>query len=602
MDESRKDSKQQQQQQQKQQNNDNSPKQEPAAAPGKNKKRRSLSQPTHLFARQASKHRLFRALSVNRLTEIQEETTNNSPLRGASLSSRLDIIVSNGGGGGGGAVKANTRRGLAEVLEDHRYYQELTKSLEQASAERKLEYMARTSSIRQNARLMTAWMLLFLTLSITFFVHYGGLTLPNAMLFAVYSLTTAGFGSVKIPFTTPFLIAVVVFIFVGLASVTILAATLYQWTAWRAYMAKQHKSASRKTLIGRIKKIYRSSELGRGLIVAAYLLAILWFGTIVMTFLENWNVMEAFYFATYVMTTVGYGSPVAPVTVAGTWFCVFWVPFNISFLSIYMGNLGRYYYMLTGWNARRIQRKLRKDSMLLSESEVVLTDAVAKATAATTTTTTTSTTAPAQMPEPGGNAPKTLDSMKDILDFVLTHVSVDDSETPTLPPSANFKNLTASQQKALAQWLQLPSPWGNSVFAANQSRKPSLPLILLVQERMAHIIATEIAGHVSPCTVKSESTLSVTLESMDKVLDKWLIPAGPVEEAFRVVALEALVVVGEHRLVTQGADAVFALGPFQVMEIFLPILAAMADAGTMEGWLARTEKQAGIYFPRASQV
>lgn len=248
--------------------------------------------------------------------------------------------------------------------------------------------------------------------------------------------------------------------------------------------------------------------------------------------------------------------------------------------------------MLTKWNAQRIQRMLEKDSIQLQQNEAALAEAIRFAT-----------TTIAVQSEPKVNTATTNQTtMKDILDLVLTHMLIDDTPNPTVEASDTYQNLSPGQQQALARWLRLSSTWENLIFKANKARLPSLPLILLVQERMAHIIATEIAGHVSPCAVKSESTLSVTLESMDDVLVKWLIPMGPVQEAFRVVAFEALVVVGEHRLLTQGADAVFALKPFEVLEIFSPLLAAMADAGTMEGWLARTEKLARIYFPRAGQA
>jgi hypothetical protein len=459
----------------------------------------------------------------------------------------------------------------------------LSQSVEQAFVERNYQLAAHTLSIQQNAKIVVAWMLFFLATSITFFVHVGNLTVPDAMLFTVYSVTTAGFGSIRIPHTTGFLVAVIVFIYLGLASVTILAATLYQWTAWKSSTAKKSRSASYQSIISRGKYIYRSSESGRAAITASYLLLLLFTGTIVMMFLEDWNLAEAFYFATYVMTTVGYGAPVAPKSLAGTIFCVFWVPFNVSFLSIYMGNLGRYYCMITGWNTNRIQRELHRRSMQLTAQEDALTRAVVNLTASTTK---------------HEKFPKRLNKMSDVLQFVLTQMSVDDS----LVDTSHYTFLSPKQKSFLQKWLLLPSQWGDSVFSANSSRKPSLPLLLLVQERVAFIIAKDIAGHVSPVGVKGETTVSVRLNTLDDVERKWLIPEGPIKQAFNIVAMEVLIVVGVHKLVMHGADAIFSLDPLEVVDIFTPLLAAMADAGTMEGWMARTEKLAEESFSRSSYV
>ena len=60
-------------------------------------------------------------------------------------------------------------------------------------------------------------------------------------------------------------------------------------------------------------------------------------------------------------------------------------------------------------------------------------------------------------------------------------------------------------------------------------------------------------------------------------------------KAFRVVAFEALYFVGEHGLITRGADALYDLSPFEFSGLFSPLLAALGDAETMEGWLASTQ-------------
>ena len=54
-------------------------------------------------------------------------------------------------------------------------------------------------------------------------------------------------------------------------------------------------------------------------------------------------------------------------------------------------------------------------------------------------------------------------------------------------------------------------------------RKPSFALRALVQERLAEIIATDVAGYQDSIEIK-EHTLSVTIDSLKQTLDRWKIP------------------------------------------------------------------------------
>ena len=57
--------------------------------------------------------------------------------------------------------------------------------------------------------------------------------------------------------------------------------------------------------------------------------------------------------------------------------------------------------------------------------------------------------------------------------------------------------------------------------------------------------------------------------------------------------------VGEHALITRGADAMFVLTPFEFHGLFSTLVAAMGDADIMEGWLARTDALAMVDLQRA---
>jgi len=119
------------------------------------------------------------------------------------------------------------------------------------------------------------------------------------------------------------------------------------------------------------------------------------------------------------------------------------------------------------------------------------------------------------------------------------------------------------------------------------AKKPTFALRVLVQERLAYIIAHEVAGYQSNVEIKN-NTLSVTIDSLKLTCEKWLIPKRATR-SFRAVAFELLYYVGERQLIVRGASAIFDLRPAEMQGIFGPVLAAMGDAGTMEAWLNRTQ-------------
>jgi hypothetical protein len=60
------------------------------------------------------------------------------------------------------------------------------------------------------------------------------------------------------------------------------------------------------------------------------------------------------------------------------------------------------------------------------------------------------------------------------------------------------------------------------------------------------------------------------------------------------VAFESLYFVGERGLIIRGADALYDLTPLEFHSLFAPLLAAMDDADTMEGWLENTNVLAEV--------
>lgn len=127
-----------------------------------------------------------------------------------------------------------------------------------------------------------------------------------------------------------------------------------------------------------------------------------------------------------------------------------------------------------------------------------------------------------------------------------------------------------------------------------RSTKPSLEVRMRVQERIARIIAEEVAGFQSEVTIKG-STVSLTISNLHETAEKWKIPPQA-WKAFRAISFRCLLFVGERDLISDGGEALFRLNALEFHGIFSPMLAAMGDGPSMEEWLAGTDILADAEF------
>lgn len=209
-----------------------------------------------------------------------------------------------------------------------------------------------------------------------------------------------------------------------------------------------------------------------------------------------------------------------------------------------------------------------------------------------------------------GNASMTMSTMKDVLhsihqnNMILPkHQNVDNAATDALSMDAPSNSIAMRANNSHQQKFQPAGPESEYLSVRSNRtvlqlgsntvrKKPSFALRALVQERFAEIIATDIAGYQNSIEIK-DCTLTVTIEVLKKVADKWLIPRRA-RKAFRAVSFEALYFVGEHGLITKGAEALFSLSPIEFHQIFSPLLASFGDAESMESWLESTQALADV--------
>jgi len=293
----------------------------------------------------------------------------------------------------------------------------LDEEYEKALVLREIGWNARYISVRQNAGLSTYFMISFLIVGLVFFQLNTNWSITESLLFSIYSITTVGYGQHEVPRIAHVQLFISLYIFLGIALLTILAAQLYQWVVlevtWLQYekdserLVKQKKQSIRNEhdlesammrnhdgnqhLISQspshgrqsddssnyttklsdrffdmsiksvnfIQSYTKDNPAGKMLVVMIPFLFLILLGATVVGSIEGWNMMESIYFAVVSMTTTGYGD-YYPEKLASSWFCIVWLPFSVGFLSLYLGSVANWYIDVSGRNVKRIEMQLRR--------------------------------------------------------------------------------------------------------------------------------------------------------------------------------------------------------------------------------------------------
>jgi hypothetical protein len=639
------------------------------------------------------------------------------------------------------------------TLEDIEICQRLDEEFDRALEERDVAWTARYSSVRQCACLSLTFMAIYLVLGTWYFFRHTDWALSDTLLFSIYTMTTVGFGNHDIPNTAGVQTFIIFFIFVGIATLTIMVAQVYQcvvlettraqysrdkaelsrhrqqsshlgspsgggvaggvgsrvssthggsmdetWAVDFDSVAESTRSCGERILrdLDRTKHFLRHTELGRGVSVLLPFAGLIFIGAVVVGPIEGWTFIESIYFAVVALTTVGFGD-YFPTKKASTWFCIFWLPFSVGFMSLYLGGVAHFYIQLSDSNIQRLERQMRRRIRKAKEwAEKERREASARVEAANATEKrkkikvlevesggdiggdgdggddsrgVKATVSPSRKPksrddffqtlpsgdmtdeddedgvspsvgvmgkqilraesrgesfgakrreriiadasrsekiqnggevlsggditdlEDGATRPRgtTMSTMRDIIDTVHGHMSSHGAGATPLSGGTLASIMSGNVQVKIAPETDLISIRSSRKVS---HRKPSFALRVLVQERLAEIIAIEVAGYQTRVDIQ-ENTMAITIDRLKAVLDKWFIPRRA-RKAFRGVAFESLYFVGERGLIIRGADALYDLTPLEFHSLFAPLLAAMDDADTMEGWLENTNVLAEV--------
>ena len=398
-----------------------------------------------------------------------------------------------------------------------------------------------------------------------------------------------------------------------------------------------------------------TTELGRSISVVLPFVGLILAGAMVVGPIEGWTLVESLYFAVVSLTTVGFGD-YAPTHNASILFCIIWLPCSIGFMSLYLTNVAAFYIRLSDKNIERIEEHLRRRVRIAKD--LARKERAAARRRALRGQEPESSSIPAGAADDadgegitgtGGDA-QSVDSgdlqqdqsskegeeadvhlfgspdqpgeevatrrEKILMNFRGQWQRDDGAESDGSGESLMRKGRGLATMKDMLRAVHANMPKGSTrVFRSHgpeqeilslrsnrfmdshslrqgSLRKPSFALRALVQERFAEIIAAEVAGFESGIEIK-ENTLSVTIGTLRQTTSKWMVPRRA-RRAFRAVAFEALYFVGEHGLITRGADALLDLSPMEFHRLFTPLLAALGDADSMEAWLATTDVLAEV--------
>ncbi|GMI29432.1 hypothetical protein TeGR_g6300, partial [Tetraparma gracilis] len=373
-------------------------------------------------------------------------------------------------------------------------------------------------------------------------------------------------------------------------------------------------------------------------------------GAVVVGCIEGLSAIEAVYWAVVTLTTVGYGDITLTYN-SSKWFAIFYLPFSLVFMSLYLGCVAQVYVAFHQRNILRLMAKMyrlkeqherqeREDpGSELDVSREVSPPASPPALSWSTRS------APSSLASPPSPAENSAKRGNRFLKFSFRrHKMTAAPESPTSPTRASTDDendgdsplpLTSAHHRTCSSpplsVAAAPSPppprprlsvdtalpagaqprpqttksharhstdatpssirgnskWGMVRDISSAGGFNPHKLRARVQKRFEEIIASEVAGKLTNMTIENDK-ITVQIDGFRQLLDRWIIPRGA-RQAFRAVSYEVLLEVGEGSFRERGTDAFDGVDPEELGTIFAPLLAAMGTYDVMQGWLKGTD-------------
>lgn len=347
-----------------------------------------------------------------------------------------------------------------------------------------------------------------------------------------------------------------------------------------------------------------ATEKGRAICVACVLLTLWLMGAIGTMITEDWDIFQGLYFSTYALLTVGHGDLV-PQTEAGTWFIVVWLPFNIMFVSLYLGTVAHLFVVLSNKRTIRIEQQIRKDAELAKrkaksgappiglhptpepqeETDSVRKNKIQRRQMIKQNSRT-------HMFSSNGTE---IVHARDLLNNLHQWQPRRDPSDPHIPLSDGSMTFTTAQAGEMddGSCVDIGSRYHSLLKSAMSDEGFGLRLSVL--DRVARIISAQLNDFESALEVDG-SNLRVSADSLKDWITEWKIPQRA-RRVYREMTFECLLFVGEKQHFDSGVGAFFNLSVIEFIELFSPFVFALKHREAMEEWLASTHDLAGTRLP-----
>lgn len=275
---------------------------------------------------------------------------------------------------------------------------------ERALEDQDISWKARYGATRLSFLVSALMMVAYLWLGCMFYSSEADWSIPDALLFTVYTVTTVGYGGPQpLPNTAAFHAFTSFYVIAGISLVTVLGAHTYQLVTleanriranpWRkrrqsaqgiasdGFQQEQENANSYReqfmneledftkqqpfleAFIARLKSFrtyLRTTKSGKVLAVVLPFVGMILLGAIVVGTIEEWTPLESIYWSIVTLTTVGYGDYV-PTKDSSVWFCtLFFVPTSLFFLSFLLAHVANTYIRLHAIHVARLEKKMRR--------------------------------------------------------------------------------------------------------------------------------------------------------------------------------------------------------------------------------------------------